>query len=157
LTVSGIQVSEAPRKSLEVTSLGSSEKIFRTSNLYRLCIQLAKRAVKGMQAYSGEYSFTLGLTVDSSFTARLPTQIHFSPRLSLSLYLSIYLSLSLSRRRPHRSPLSTTTPPPPYSLAAGDRAPRASRVRGRAPFVVGGSQLQRKEEEPFVGVDLDLP
>jgi hypothetical protein len=28
-------------------------------------------------------------------------------------------------------------------------------VRGRAPFVVDGPQLQRKEEEPFVGVDLD--
>jgi hypothetical protein len=30
-------------------------------------------------------------------------------------------------------------------------------VRGRAPFVVGGPQLKRKEEEPFVGVDLDPP
>jgi hypothetical protein len=122
LTVSGIQVSKAPRKSLEVTSLGSSEKIFGTSNLYRLCIQLAKRAVKGMQAYSGEYSFTLGLTVDSSFTARLPTQIHFSPRLSLSLsiYLSIYLSLSPDGARialhsppPHRR---RRTPSPPVTV-----------------------------------------
>jgi hypothetical protein len=28
-------------------------------------------------------------------------------------------------------------------------------VRGRAPFVIGGPQLKRKEEESFVGVDLD--
>jgi hypothetical protein len=47
--------------------------------------------------------------------------------------------------------------PPPFFLVAGDRAPRVSRVRGRAFFFVSGPQLQRKEGEPFVGVDLDPP
>jgi L-lysine 2,3-aminomutase len=38
-TVSGIQVSEAPRKSLEAPGLESSEKIIGSSNLYRLNAQ----------------------------------------------------------------------------------------------------------------------
>jgi hypothetical protein len=47
------------------------------------------------------------------------------------------------------SPFSTTVPLLPHSLATGDRAPRVSHVRGRAPLVVGGPQLKRKEEEPL--------
>jgi hypothetical protein len=57
---------------------------------------------------------------------------------------------------PHCSPFSTAAPPP-FFLITGDRTSRVSLVRGWAPLFVGGPQLQMKEGEPFVGVDLDPP
>jgi hypothetical protein len=61
---------------------------------------------------------------------------------------------SLSRRRPHRTPFLHHHDIAAASLAAGDRAPRVSHVRGRASLAVGGPQLKRKEETAR-GVDLD--
>jgi hypothetical protein len=62
------------------------------------------------------------------------------------LVYRVSLSLSLSRRQPHRTALlhriTATT-----SLAAGDHAPRGLHARGRASFLVGGSQLRRNKED----------
>jgi hypothetical protein len=44
LTVSGIQVLEAPRKMLEALSLENPEKIVGTSNLYSLSIQFGPKS-----------------------------------------------------------------------------------------------------------------
>jgi hypothetical protein len=109
LTVSEIQVSKAPRKYLEVPSLKISEKLFETSNLYRLCIQFVRRAVKGNQAYSGEYSFTLGLTHRSTLSPRsyLSDPLFTAP-LSLPLPTAP-ASLSILHRRRRRSSLTPVT------------------------------------------------
>jgi hypothetical protein len=140
LTVSGIQVSEAPRKSLEVLSLGSSEKIFGTSNLYWLNIQFVRGAVKGNRAHSMEYSFTPRVNPSFPFTARLIFRSTFHRS----------LSLSLSRWNPHRLSLSTAAllcrcPPSSPSVTIHSHA---SRVWGRALFLVDRPQKQKMEGEP---------
>jgi hypothetical protein len=128
LTVSGIQVSESPRKSLKIRSLGSSEKFFGTSNLYQLkhSVRQRRQFEENLASFL-EYSFSSRLIHLSLITARLP--------LSFTFYRAS-LSLSLSRRHPHLSLLSPP-PPLPYSLAAGDCAARASCVRGRASSFLG--------------------
>jgi hypothetical protein len=111
LTVFGVKVSEAPRKSLEVPSLGSSEKIFGTSNLYQLKHSVhQRRQFEENLACFLEYFFTSRLIHLSLITAQLLLRSTFSPRLTLSLSLSLSLSLYLSLST---APALLSNSPPP--------------------------------------------